>query len=176
MDSQLLAAARHAGARLLEAERDVERAKTDYHHAVRRLHLAGASLREIADALGLSHQRVHQIVNEAGGGRGWRVRRTVPEVCSFCARARDEVTHCIAGPGVWICDHCVAEFRELLTPVSGSRRSGTGPKYGPSCSFCGRKEHKVGPLAEVDGTRICASCLALCEEIIHEEASRSIEA
>jgi hypothetical protein len=173
MDDQLLQAARDAGARLLEAERDVERAKADYHHAVRRIHLAGASLREIADALGLSHQRVHQIVEAAGGARGWRVRRTVPEACSFCGRARQEVAHCIAGPGVWICDQCVAEFRGLLTLASASSGASAGSKFGPRCSFCGRKEHRAGPFVEGNGTRICARCLALCEDILRDEAAAS---
>src|SRR5688500_11560238 len=27
--------------------------------------------------------------------------------CSFCGKARDEVTHLIAGPGVFICNECV---------------------------------------------------------------------
>src|SRR5260370_31413615 len=40
-----------------------ERRRAEYHQAIRRLHAAGASMREIADELGLSHQRVHQIVN-----------------------------------------------------------------------------------------------------------------
>jgi hypothetical protein len=37
------------------------------HRAVRRLHLSGASLRELGAALHLSHQRVHQIVESARG-------------------------------------------------------------------------------------------------------------
>jgi len=44
-----------------------DRARIDLHHAIRRLHAAGGSLREIAEALGLSHQRVHQIVDTEEG-------------------------------------------------------------------------------------------------------------
>jgi hypothetical protein len=50
----------------------------DYQHAIKKLHAAGGSLREIADALELSHQRVHQIVEgPAGppGGPPWAGRR-----------------------------------------------------------------------------------------------------
>jgi hypothetical protein len=52
--------------RLLRAEERVEELRISYHQSIRRLHAGGASMREIAEALGLSHQRVHQIVN--GGG------------------------------------------------------------------------------------------------------------
>jgi hypothetical protein len=48
--------------RMLERQRELERARADYHHAIRRLNAEGGSTREIAEALGLSHQRVHQIV------------------------------------------------------------------------------------------------------------------
>lgn len=167
MGFDLLEAARVAGAQLLEAERALELAKADYHHAIRRLHLSGASLREIGDALGLSHQRIHQIVDNAGGARRWRVRRADPQSCSFCQRSRRDVAHCIAGPGVWICDRCVVEARQLVS--KGDRP--VGPKFGQRCSFCGRGEHKVGALAEAEGTRICANCLEFCEEIIRDERS-----
>jgi ATP-dependent Clp protease ATP-binding subunit ClpA len=65
LDSTLLKEARGSRDRLLELQRDLEKARADYNHAVRRLHAEGGSLREIAEDLGLSHQRVHQIV-EAG--------------------------------------------------------------------------------------------------------------
>ena len=71
MDEDLLAEARKAQERLIEAEHDAEIARAGFHRAVRRLHLNGGSLREIAPTLGLSHQRVHQIVEAAGGSRRW---------------------------------------------------------------------------------------------------------
>lgn len=54
--------------RLLEAEHQVDRARVDFHHELRRLYAAGGSLREIAERFGVSHQRVHQIVDVAGDG------------------------------------------------------------------------------------------------------------
>ncbi|MGH9110481.1 MAG: hypothetical protein ACRDY3_13660 [Acidimicrobiales bacterium] len=46
-------------------------------------------MREVADALGISHRRVHQIIEE-GGVRRWRPRRgqelAGQRVCSFCGR------------------------------------------------------------------------------------------
>jgi hypothetical protein len=64
LDDEILAEAKQARDRLVAAQHEVDSARTDYHHAIRRLCAAGGSLREIAEALGLSHQRVHQIVDE----------------------------------------------------------------------------------------------------------------
>jgi len=65
LDPELLATARAARLRMVDAQHELEHARSDFHHAVGRLHAAGASM-EIAAELDLSHQRVHQIV--AGGG------------------------------------------------------------------------------------------------------------
>jgi hypothetical protein len=67
LDPELLKQAQAERDRLHELQHDVERARSDYHHTIRRLSASGASLREIADALGLSHQRVHQIVDAPTG-------------------------------------------------------------------------------------------------------------
>ncbi|MFN2471925.1 MAG: Clp protease N-terminal domain-containing protein [Gaiellaceae bacterium] len=64
LDEQLLGEAKQVRDRLLDLQHDVDRARVDYQHVIRRLHAAGGSLREIAEELGLSHQRVHQIVEE----------------------------------------------------------------------------------------------------------------
>jgi DNA-binding CsgD family transcriptional regulator len=42
---------------------EAERLRDDYHREIVKLHRSGMSLREIAEGLGLSHQRVHQIVS-----------------------------------------------------------------------------------------------------------------
>lgn len=65
LDDAILREARQARDRLIAAQHEVDAARADYHHAIRRLCAAGGSMREIAEALGLSHQRVHQIVDEA---------------------------------------------------------------------------------------------------------------
>ncbi len=62
LDRDILNEARELRSRLLELQHDADRAKLDYHHSIRRLQAAGGSMREIAEALDLSHQRVHQIV------------------------------------------------------------------------------------------------------------------
>src|SRR5919106_161691 len=111
LDSQLLQRATAAGARLAEAERTALLARADYHTAIRRLHLDGASLREIAEALSLSHQRVQQVVTAAGGSwwQAWRRRSAERDpICTWCERPPGEVAKLIAGPKVFICDACVA--------------------------------------------------------------------
>lgn len=64
MDEGVLREACAARDRFVDAQHDVEGARVEYHHAIRRLHASGGSMREIAQVLGLSHQRVHQIVDE----------------------------------------------------------------------------------------------------------------
>ena len=72
LDDDLLPAVDAARERLLEAEHSLDRARADFHHELRRLYAAGGSLREIAERFQLSHQRVHQIVDAADGGRKGR--------------------------------------------------------------------------------------------------------
>src|SRR2546421_12178848 len=107
LDEQLLKKAQREAARFAELERDAQLSRADYHTAVRRLHLGGGSLREIAETLGLSHQRVAQIVAAAGGSwwqRVWRTRTVRRDaVCTFCQRPPGEVSKLIAGPNVYIC-------------------------------------------------------------------------
>jgi DNA-binding transcriptional MerR regulator len=82
LDEQVLEEARQTRQRLVDLESQAAHARIDYHHAIKKLHAAGGSLREIAEALELSHQRVHQIVEGPvgppvppwAGVRGWKRR------------------------------------------------------------------------------------------------------
>ena len=188
MDDKLLGEARQARERLIDAERDLEVARADFHRAVRRLHLNGSSLRELAASLGLSHQRVHQIVEEAGGSRRWiRVkngggRDDLLLVCSFCGKTQHQAVKLIAGPGVYICDGCVTLAEGVLGSGEAART-----EYGPVtavpeqaqrtlCTFCGKIRGQVagmalappGPYRKIPAA-VCTECLALCDEIIAEE-------
>jgi hypothetical protein len=149
VDKDLLAAAKMAGERVAAAERETDLARADYHHAVRRLHLAGASLRDVAQALGISHQRVQQIVKANGGTwwsfiwRGRRVKRDM--ICSFCGRPNAQVAKLIAGPKVYICDACVGAAEQVLrsdaqeTSASGARMELVSFSSRVRCSFCGKR-------------------------------------
>ena len=187
MDETLLAEARQAQERLIDAERDADVARADFHRAVRRLHLHGASLRELASGLGLSHQRVHQIVESAGGSRRWMRRdRVRPDpgllACTFCGKDQKQVKKLIAGPSVYICDGCVGLAKVVLSdsqPVATEIAELTaGPEDEPrtQCSFCGKRRDQVASLivSSVQTERqapatTCSECLDLCTEIITEE-------
>jgi ribosomal protein L37AE/L43A len=177
LHQELLDDARAAEARLIDAERAADIARADFHHAVRRLQLSGGSLREIAEALGLSHQRVHQIVEGAGGARPWRKGKGMLLKCSFCGKQQADVRKLIAGPGVYICNECVEKADRVIvtgeaaaTPLSAMKSMGEDqddPRF--KCSFCGKRRHQVSGVAVAAGVAICTECLALCHEIITEE-------
>ena len=195
VDEELLASARAAHERLVESERAADLARAEFRYSVRKLHLAGASLREVGEALNFSHQRVHQIIREAGGsGHGWRSfaglggrpKRGKPPACSFCGKPQAQVRKLIAGPGfVAICESCAGKAGQVIatgkvaaTPVSSIKpvpspaEAGTpGPAR---CSFCGKGRHEVDGLAMAAGTTtagvsVCTECLALCQEIFNED-------
>ena len=356
LDSPVLNDALIARNHLIEIEGEAERRRVAYHQAIRRLHSSGASMREIAEALDLSHQRVHQIVNEGeeittstrkkallrrlvgrnrkgceesrdfagangqlldrffvdardamllaeeearalhhdflgtehlllglmraerglaarllvavgadlqgtrdaierllgraqpGGSRSplpatsrlkkvlelsWReakesrsthvrsehlllalaregegvgarllaergvvyeaLRRRLdraPLACSFCARSGLDVDHLIAGPGVFICEHCTGDAarlgreseRQEAGAVTGGLRLVPDETSSASCSFCGKKLADVDRLVAPEAVRqpggdarfavvpsICDQCLAICQEIQQEE-------
>jgi hypothetical protein len=173
----LLAKARADQAELAEAEREALLKRADYHTAVRRLHLAGASLREVAEALGVSHQRVQQMVGVAGGTwwqRAWAARRRQHDaVCTFCGRPPGEVEKLVAGPDLFICDACVALAGQAL---AAKRRCGA---FEPSnsafarCSFCRKRHTAARAIAAAPAANICAGCLEVCTGILGAEPSRT---
>ena len=187
MDETLLAEARQAQERLIDAERDADVARAEFHRAVRRLHLNGASLRELASGLGLSHQRVHQIVEAAGGSRRWlrrdRVRPDPARLhCTFCGKDQKQVKKLIAGPNVYICNGCIDLAKSVISdgqPVTtaiAELAAGSEDKPRVQCSFCGKCRDQVAGLvvSSVQTERkapaaICSECLDLCTEIITEE-------
>jgi hypothetical protein len=77
LDEQLLRGALETRDRLLELQHEAKRARADHHDAVRRLHASGASMREIAECLGLSHQRIHQIIDAGAPEASDDVRRSL---------------------------------------------------------------------------------------------------
>src|SRR5829696_2280394 len=113
LDMELVREAARAKEELAVAEHAAYRAKVHYHQAIRRLHAAGGSLREIAEAFRLSHQRVHQIINEAAEATRRRRESQVLSgrlgPCSFCGRPHDVCAKLIVGPEVFICDRCVMQ-------------------------------------------------------------------
>src|SRR5215208_8508669 len=154
LDRELVREAERAREELVVAQHAAYRAKVDYHQAIRRLHAAGGSLREIAEALRLSHQRVHQIIEEAAEPTRRRWRREPQRLsgpvgpCSFCGRPRDVCAKLIAGPGVFICDRCVVQATRLAAgPAVEGQAEGSmrlePPGSQAQCSFCGLEAQKA---------------------------------
>jgi hypothetical protein len=108
LDPSLLDSAKGARDRLVDARHAADEARADYQYAIRKLHAGGGSMREIAEELGLSHQRVHQIVDEDGPdkpgitinlpwsrgrerkGSGGPFRRFTPRARAAVVHAQDE--------------------------------------------------------------------------------------
>jgi hypothetical protein len=187
LDRTFLREARQARDRLIDLQRKADMAQVDYQHAVRRLHAAGGSLRQIAEALGISYQRVHQIVDVASG-KGAVKKCEIDASCSFCGTHSSKVAKLIAGPEVFICDDCVGLARGVVGEGYAAGRNGIRvvstdrAESAARCSFCGRKRNRVDAMAAAPdrplvgkfaprsgAMRVCDKCVALCEEILREE-------
>ena len=193
LDRELVREAERAKEQFAVAQHGAYRAKMDYHQTIRRLHAAGGSLREIAEALRMSHQRVHQIIGETPEPTRRRWRREPPrlsgpvEPCSFCGRPRDVCARLIVGPRVFICERCVIQATQLATgsavedQVEGPLRL-EPPGSESRCSFCNLEGRKVRHLVASglavstgkfgDLPRICDKCRDLCLEILAETSPR----
>lgn len=184
LDDKLVQEALAIRERCSELELQLAQEKADFSRAVRRLQASGASLREIAVALELSHQRIHQLVEGCGRG-GWiaRLTRGRPQsgprsagFCSFCGASQSDTRKLIAGPGVWICDRCIDSATRMISDGSSSaddaERFEVVPEddKGVRCNFCGRGLRRAkrivrgGPSART----ICDGCLTLCNQVLHE--------
>jgi hypothetical protein len=189
LDPELVREAERAKEQLAVAQHAAYRAKVDYHQAIRRLHAAGGSLREIAQTLRMSHQRVHQILEEAAEPTRPRWRREPqllpgpPGPCSFCGRPYDVCARLIAGPQVFVCDRCVLQATRLAAgsvvegQVAGPLRL-EAPGSQARCSFCNLEARQVRHLVASglavpagkfgEPPRICDRCRDLGLEILAE--------
>jgi hypothetical protein len=169
---ELLDQARAARTDLDEADRRALLARAEYHAAIRRLHLAGGSVREVAQSLSLSHQRVQQMVEGAGGTwwrRIWRSRTLGPDAaCTWCSRPPSEVTKLVAGPRVYICDACVAAAERAATgrETTGLFSVTTRVSVRRRCAFCGRAAGKGRPVLAAAVGHVCGACLQTCRQIM----------
>jgi hypothetical protein len=174
LSESLLREAKEARDRVIELDYEADRARLSFQHTIRRLHAEGGTLRDIAEALGISHQRVHQIVEGAEGKVALKNARDAI-ACSFCGISRSESRRIVAGPNVYVCDRCIALASEVVR--DGEAKANERVKLGPasdgqaSCSFCGKKAHDGRSMAENANVRICRDCLGLCNDILMGEAS-----
>ena len=122
MDQRLSQLALAARERVMHSNEILALATRQYHRAINSLHESGASTRDIADLLDMSHQRVHQIVGkdeEALVEARERAARMPNLGCTFCGKSKDHVQKLIAGPGVYICNECIELCNDIISDDLG---------------------------------------------------------
>ena len=94
--------------------------------------------------------------------------------CSACDRFKAEVAHMIAGPNVYLCEHCVAQAAGQLAPRD-ARTAGTTPRKHPRrpapdavrCRFC-HQLSGTGEVTTAGSVIVCADCLGTMTSILTE--------
>jgi hypothetical protein len=189
LDEDVLRDVEAARDRLESIEDSAYEARAALHQAIRRLHATGGSMREIATALGMSHQRVHQIIGTDGivevetsavtevsslpvaSSTSEAVAVTGAEdACSFCGAPRRELERLLAGPGpVFICGACVAQANLAVQHRSAKGMRTVADHEDATCSFCRNASSVVGVMAESDpkgSPRICRRCTETCRRLV----------
>jgi hypothetical protein len=196
LDEHVLVDVEAARTRLEVLEDQAYEARAAFHQAIRRLHAAGGSMREIATALGMSHQRVHQIIGTEGiveveasavtevsslpvaaerSSAPAVATTTAEDACSFCGAPRRELDKLLAGPGpVFICDACARRAAGVVTSEPGEDAGSlrhVPVEEDATCSFCGNSSSVGGAMAEHEGgsPRICAKCTTICERLLRDD-------
>ena len=88
-----------------------------------------------------------------------RVRR-FPR-CRACRLPRGVNGRLIAGPGVYICESCIALLATRESATATAER----------CSFCGRRDVSIA--GAWPSLAICTACLELARGVLAEEDRRS---
>ena len=57
---------------------------------------------------------IHTLLERMGIASREATKRVKPLRCSFCGRDHDAVKKLVSGPGVYICDACVAEASRIM--------------------------------------------------------------
>jgi hypothetical protein len=179
LDDRILDEVEHARLALESLEDQAYDARAGLHQAIRRLHAAGGSMREIATALGMSHQRVHQIIGADGiveveslplPVASQAVAITADEdACSFCGAPRRELDKLLAAPGhVFVCAGCVGLAAEVVEGGTLESLHGVPVEDDATCSFCGNPSSIGGVMAEAakGEPRMCRRCVVTCQRLL----------
>lgn len=202
LDEDVLGDVEAARDRLESLEDQAHDARATLHQAIRRLHATGGSMREIATALGMSHQRVHQIIGTDGivevepsavtdvsplpvpspsspapaaysPSPSPAVAVTAGEdSCSFCGAPRRELDKLLAAPGpVFICGSCVAKANLAVQNRSAGGFRSIAVDEDATCSFCGNASAVGGVMAESErgSPRICSRCTETCRRLVAKD-------
>jgi hypothetical protein len=94
--------------------------------------------------------------------------------CAFCGRSGLDVARLIAGPGVYICEHCTQDACRLADQRAGGTPPGAlrvvADEPAATCSFCGTGRSRGDRLIAGPDVLICTACLDICREILVDEA------
>jgi ATP-dependent protease Clp ATPase subunit len=101
--------------------------------------------------------------------------------CSFCGNHPKKGQMFVNGPGIYICDACVALGVEAISielKRNPDRKRAPEPKDAPVrlfalCSFCGKKWDEVRALINGPGVYICDTCVSVSVKIIAGEWERA---
>lgn len=149
---------------LLMSAKETERKREQLVEALVAAKADGASLRELAEDAGISHQRVQQLVKPRF-------------VCSSCNRSDDRAGQLVAGPGKFICGSCV-QLGFRVIDSGKSRRVGdvkmTPGGQDAACSFC-KNTASRSKVARTTNLAICLRCLQLAQEVLEEKGPWRIE-
>ena len=168
LDPPLLAKARAAAQALHQGEAGIEPLRENHRTGLRALHAAGASLREIATALGLSHQRVHQLVQPQTVAAEKPARRGRAPA----GGPRSRCTCCVCG-GVGaaaatgygsVCAPCRAAGQALLDGEGEGGDRGlrlVRRHQRPRCGACGRQPDAGEAFLAGAFGAMCRQCLDL---------------
>lgn len=91
------------------------------------------------------------------------------QVCSFCGQTQDQARALIAGPGVQVCDECIAFGTEFLADEVAEPSSDPGEPV--VCSFCGTSTPATSVVASPGGVCICRACVQRARDSIDEQRS-----
>lgn len=86
--------------------------------------------------------------------------------CTFCGAARAEVAALVAGPGVYICDSCVAFARSAIVAAGSVAPVRGTPAPELRCSFCDRPARDVRRLIAGPDVWICDGCVRLASDAV----------
>ena len=91
--------------------------------------------------------------------RARRFARRFPR-CRACGLPSAEGRRLIAGPGVYVCESCVALLATRASAATAER-----------CSFCGRRDVPIA--GALTALALCVACLDLSHGILAEDDQRS---
>ncbi|MBX9771126.1 MAG: hypothetical protein K2X29_07130 [Candidatus Obscuribacterales bacterium] len=160
---------------ILDLEVRLDGAKQDYSEAVRDMHKHGMSYREIAVRLGVSHQRIHQLVDQGRKKeRSWIRLVDYNLKCSFCGLSNQEVSKLVAGSKIFICDVCADNCSAVVQTKKSIKTKNAHFKpleeaAALSCSFCAKPSRSKTAVVGTSDQQICEACLQSIQHCLHDK-------